>query len=193
MIQLTYGHTNTFLIEGSNGYLLVDTDYAGKLSAFYQAIKQHRIKVKDIAFVMATHYHPDHMGLIGDLMKQGVKLLLFDAQKSAVHFSDVIFDRDGIAADPIDETQATIISCKESRSFLRNIGIAGQIIHTPSHSEDSVSLILDDGRFFVGDLEPFEFIESYTDNDRLRKDWETLLSFNPQKIYYAHRPEREAK
>ena len=191
MIQLTYGHTNTFLIEGSIGYLLVDTDYAGKLSAFYQAIKQHRIKVKDIAFVMATHYHPDHMGLISELMKQGVKLLLIDAQKSAVHFSDVIFDRDGIAADPIDETQATIISCKESRSFLRNIGIAGQIVHTPSHSEDSVSLILDDGRFFVGDLEPFEFIESYTDNDRLRKDWKTLLSFKPHKIHYAHRPERE--
>ncbi|MBR0383621.1 MAG: MBL fold metallo-hydrolase [Eubacteriaceae bacterium] len=191
MIQLTYGHTNTFLIEGSIGFLLVDTDYAGKLSAFYQAIKQHRIKVKDIAFVMATHYHPDHMGLISELMKQGVKLLLIDVQKSAVHFSDVIFDRDGIAADPIDETQATIISCEESRSFLRNIGIAGQIVHTPSHSEDSVSLILDDGRFFVGDLEPFEFIESYTDNDRLRKDWKTLLSFKPQKIHYAHRPERE--
>ena len=191
MIQLTYGHTNTFLIEGSIGFLLVDTDYAGKLSAFYQAIKQHRIKVKDIAFVMATQYHPDHMGLISELMKQGVKLLLIDVQKSAVHFSDVIFDRDGIAADPIDETQATIISCEESRSFLRNIGIAGQIVHTPSHSEDSVSLILDDGRFFVGDLEPFEFIESYTDNDRLRKDWKTLLSFKPQKIHYAHRPERE--
>ena len=193
MIQLTYGHTNTFLIEGSIGYLLVDTDYAGKLSAFYQAIKQHRIKVKDIAFVMATHYHPDHMGLISELMKQGVKLLLIDVQKSAVHFSDVIFDRDGIAADPIDETQATIISCEESRPFLLNIGIAGQIVHTPSHSEDSVSLILDDGHFFVGDLEPFEFIESYTDNDRLRKDWKTLLSFKPHKIHYAHRPEREAK
>ena len=38
MIQLRYGNTNTFLIPGRQGYLLVDTDYAGTLSALYRAI-----------------------------------------------------------------------------------------------------------------------------------------------------------
>ena len=37
---------------------------AGTLNAFYKAIKSKGVRVKDIAFVLATHYHPDHIGLI---------------------------------------------------------------------------------------------------------------------------------
>ena len=75
MIRLRYGNTNTFLIPGSGGYLLLDTGYAGTLPAFYRAIRQAGVRVSDISFVLATHYHPDHMGLIPELMKLGVKLL----------------------------------------------------------------------------------------------------------------------
>ena len=74
MIRLRYGNTNTFLIPCSGGYLLLDTDYAGTLPAFYRAIKQAGVRVSDIAYVLATHYHPDHMGLIPELMRQGVKI-----------------------------------------------------------------------------------------------------------------------
>ena len=33
--KLKYGNTNTFLIRGESGTLLVDTDYAGTLPGFY--------------------------------------------------------------------------------------------------------------------------------------------------------------
>ena len=190
MIRLKYGNTNTFYLPGQTGGLLVDTDYAGTLYAFYKAIKQAGIGIKDIEYVFATHYHPDHMGLIGDLMKQGVKLLLIDVQSSSVHFSDGIFARDKLPFTPIDESMAVVISCKESRIFLSRLGIAGEIIHTPSHSEDSVSLILDDGDCFVGDLEPYEYIEAYEENLPLRNDWKRVLAFHPKRIFYAHAPEK---
>ena len=45
VIKLRYGNTNTFLVRGESGYLLVDTDYAGTLSAFYGAIKKHNINI----------------------------------------------------------------------------------------------------------------------------------------------------
>ena len=77
--RLKYGNTNTFLIRGESGKLLVDTDYAGTLPGFYRAIKEAGIRVSDIDYVLATHYHPDHMGLISELMKQGVRLLLLDS------------------------------------------------------------------------------------------------------------------
>ena len=83
-----------------------------------------------------------------------------------------------------------IISCEKSRDFLQRMGISGQIVHTPSHSEDSVSLVLDHGDCFVGDLEPFEYIELYPENAQLQKDWENLLSFQPERIFSAHRPEK---
>lgn len=189
MIRLKYGNTNTFYIPGRTGGLLVDTDYAGTIYAFFKAIKDNRIAIKDIEYVIATHYHPDHMGLISELMKQGVKLLLMDVQQSFVHFSDRIFEKDKLPYAPIDESSATVISCAESRSFLARMGIAGEIIHTPSHSDDSVSLMLDDGTCFVGDLEPYEYLQAYEENLPLKNDWTRLLAFHPTRILYAHAPE----
>ena len=184
MIQLRYGNTNTFLIPGKAGYLLLDTDYAGTLPAFYRTIKQAEVKVSNISYVLATHYHPDHMGLIPELMKQGVKLLLVDTQKGSVHFSDYIFARDGLPFEPIDETKATVINCTESREFLESVGISGEIISTPSHSPDSISLVLDSGECFVGDLQPREYGDE--ENDAVKEDWTRVMSFQPRRVYYSH-------
>ena len=189
MIRLRYGNTNTFFIRGEKGGLLIDTDYAGTLPAFYKAIKANDSKVGDIGFILATHWHPDHMGLVSELMKQGVRLLLPDVQKEYVHFSDNIFARDGLQYEPVDETLATVISCEDSRKALARMGISGEIIHTPSHSKDSISLILDDGECLVGDIEPYGNIEAYEDKAKLKADWELILSFDPKKVYFAHRPE----
>ena len=190
MEKLKHGNTNMFFIQGNNGSLLFDTDYAGTLPAFYKAIKQKNITIKDIDYVLASHYHPDHVGIVSELMNQGVKLLLMDVQKEFVHYSDNIFARDKITYSPIDERQATVVSCEGSRDFLFNMGIQGEIIHTPSHSYDSISLVLDEGDCFVGDLEPLEYLEAYTENAPLKRDWECILSFHPKRVFYAHIPEK---
>jgi len=187
--RLRYGNTNTFLVHGSRGNLLVDTDMAGTLPMFYKAIKKSGIRMSDITYVVATHYHPDHMGLISELMKQGVQLLLVDVQKPYVHYSDGIFAKDkGLAYEPICEEDATVIMCEESRLFLQSLGVSGEIRSTPSHSEDSVSLFLDEGICFVGDLEPIDYLDGYEHNPQLAADWELILEHEPKKVYYAHSP-----
>ncbi len=185
MIKLKNGNTNTYFING----LLIDTDYAGTLRAFYKEIGKKGIDLKDIRYVLATHYHPDHMGLIGDLTEHGIRLLLPDVQKDYLHASDYIFERDKLPFVPLDVSRAAVVPCGESRAFLAGLGIAGEIIHTPSHSPDSVSLILDDGDCFAGDLEPFEYIEAYGDNKALKDDWDRILSFAPRRVFFAHRRE----
>lgn len=189
--RLKYGNTNTFFIRGTAGNLLVDTDYAGTLPLFYKEIKRQNISLKDITYILATHYHPDHMGLVSELMKQGVKLLLVDVQKEHVGFSDEIFAREPrLGYETINKEEATVISCEESRGFLQELGIDGEIISTPSHSEDSVTFILDDGTCLVGDLEPMEYLGAYEENEKLAKDWERILSFQPKRICYAHANEK---
>ena len=189
--KLRYGNTNTFLVQGENGYLLVDTDYAGTMPAFYRAIKKNNIKVNDILYVLATHYHPDHIGLVSELMEQGVRLLVIDTQCSQIHYSDEIFSRDKrLIYKPIEEKDAIVISCQTSREFLNNIGITGEIISTTSHSEDSISLILDNGICIVGDLEPIDYLDAYEENTNLKTDWELVMSYNPKHIYYAHANEK---
>lgn len=189
--KLKYGNTNTFFIRGKHGGMLIDTDYAGTLPAFYKAIKENNIKINDITYVLATHYHPDHIGLVSKLMKLGVSLLLIDFQRGNIHFANDIFKRDrGLAYEPINEKDAVIISCKESRAFLSAIGIAGEIVSTGSHSADSISVVLDDGCCIVGDLEPMEHLDAYEHNPVLQADWELIMSYKPKTIYYAHANEK---
>jgi glyoxylase-like metal-dependent hydrolase (beta-lactamase superfamily II) len=192
MIKLRYGNTNTFYIAGAKGGLLIDTDYAGTLPQFFKAIKTACIDISDISYMLATHYHPDHIGIVSELQKLGVTLLIVDVQRSSVHFSDEIFSRDKrLNYKPIDENMAKVIRCAESRSFLCSIGISGEIIYTPSHSEDSVSIILDDGNCIVGDLEPVEYLAAYDHNPRLKSDWEQIMSYHPKRILSAQANEKE--
>lgn len=191
MKALTYSPTHTFLLQGSTSGILVDTGYAGTLQAFYKAIKAQEIKVSDITYVMCTHYHPDHCGLVSDLMEQGVGLILIDSQVEHVHFPDPIFAREPhLQYKSIDENKAKVITFEESRSFLESLGISGSIIATPSHSPDSVSVILDDGTAIVGDLEPLPYLDAYSDNVALKSDWDRVLSYEPKRILYAHANEQ---
>ena len=190
ILTLRYGNTYTFLVKGSSGNLLVDTDYAGTMQGFYRALKANGIMLNQINCVMATHYHPDHCGLIGQLQELGVQLLLVDSQVDVVHFPDNIFAREKREYIPVDPAKAIIMAANETRQFLKRLGIEGEIIRTASHSADSVSLILDDGSCFVGDLEPREYIEAYAENERLAEDWKTIMNRNPRIIHYAHAPER---
>lgn len=186
-IKLRYGNTNTYFVRGIGGGLLIDTDYAGTLPYFYKALKKNHISTADITYVLATHYHPDHIGLVSELMKLGIKLLLFDIQYDYVHFADEIFKWERhLRYEPIDENRADIITCKDSRSFLSKLGIEGEIISTPSHSKDSIAVILDSGECMVGDLEPMEYLGAYEENLALQNDWKLIMSYQPKEIHYGH-------
>ena len=186
IIGLRYGNTNTYFCGG----LLIDTDMAGTMNAFRRELKRQGIRPEEIRYVFATHYHPDHMGLIGELMQSGVGLLLPEHQKEYVHFSDGIFRREkNTGFVPVDGSRATVITAAESREFLRSLGIAGQIVPTGSHSPDGAALVLDSGDAFVGDLEPYQFLGGYDDNPSLRDDWALLLSLGVKTVRYGHFPD----
>ncbi|MBR1906938.1 MAG: MBL fold metallo-hydrolase [Clostridiales bacterium] len=189
--KIRYGNTNTFLIRGTKANLLVDTDYAGTLPAFYKAIKELGIKVSDISYVLATHYHPDHIGLVSELTDQGVKLVVMESQTDFIHYSDPIFAREpNLNYKPIDESKALILKFDEAPSFLDSLGINGNIGRTLSHSEDSIYVALEDGTFILGDLEPLEYLEAYKDNQLLKTDWDNILKQDPKLLLYAHANEK---
>ena len=190
--KLKYGNTNTYFIRGAKGSILLDTDYAGTLQMFYKEIKKNGISLKDITYILATHYHPDHMGLVGELVNMGVKFLVMDTQVPNLHFSDDIFSRDKTLrmSPSVPEDKAEVIACKDSRAFLAALGIDGEIVSTPSHSGDSITLVLDSGDCFVGDLEPMEFMDGYEENKALQSDWKKVMSFSPRVIHYGHAPKK---
>lgn len=187
--ELTYGRTKTFLI---NGKLLIDTDWAGTLSAFLNCIKELGISLDGIEYLLVTHYHPDHMGIAADLMARGVKLLVMDVQKNFIHRPDGIFaEEKKTRFTPIPDEQVIYLKCEDSRDFLKKLGIEGKIIATPGHSDDSISLILDEGKAaFIGDIPPLEQIEYYHDTV-LKKSVETILGRGVKTLYHSHWPDEE--
>ena len=172
------------LYPREKGRLLIDTDWTGTLQLFYRKIKE--LNIKNIDYLLITHYHPDHMGIAQDIVdNMSAKLLVVDIQKDYIHFSDKKFEKDNtIKFSPIN-TKPVIISCEESRDFLKEVGIDGEILYTPGHIEDIVSVLLDDGVTFVGDLYDLNSAAAFND-EKINNSWKNLLSHNISKICYGH-------
>ena len=181
-VKLKYGNTNTYFING----LLVDTDMPGTFPLLCREMGKNGLTLADIKYVIATHYHPDHMGIIGELVSRGVKLVIAENQLAYVHSSDAILARDAERFVPTDERNAKIISLDESRAFLAPLGINGVIVPTESHSPDGIALLLDDGHAFVGDLEPASFIEAYGSESPLASDWEKIRKHGISFVHTGH-------
>ena len=194
MVQLLkYGNTNTYYVKGDDVGVLVDTDWAGTLPAFFKEIKRQGISIDSIKYLLITHYHPDHMGIAAELMELGVQLMVIDGQQDYIHFSDSIFAKDKrVSFKPIEQEKALIISCEESRGFLAQLGIQGEIISTPGHSDDSISLLLDEGIAIVGDLYPLGAAPAFQD-EVINNSWNNILSYNVKKIFYGHAKEENVE
>jgi glyoxylase-like metal-dependent hydrolase (beta-lactamase superfamily II) len=184
--ELKYGGTNCYVICGSRGRLLFDTDWAGTYFKFCGALKDAGIALNSLSCLLISHYHPDHMGIAQDISYAGVPLLAADVQKKYLHASDYIFAREKSARfHPIMDSGVLTISCEQSRRFLASMGIDGEVVHTPGHSDDSISLVLDDGSAFVGDLCPLFTVPAYN-SETLERSWNELLSRGITKIFYGH-------
>jgi glyoxylase-like metal-dependent hydrolase (beta-lactamase superfamily II) len=78
-----------------------------------------------------------------------------------------------------------VISPGESRSLLAGIGIPGEILPTPGHSDDSVSLLLDDGSVFTGDLTPYELAWGEA-AELVTSSWQLLKEKGACRVYPGH-------
>ncbi len=181
--ELKYGNTRCFCI---NGTVLVDTDWAGTLPLFYRCAKENGVDLKSVRYLIITHFHPDHMGIAQELADTGIRIVVFDEQRDYVHFSDRIFEKDkAVRFRPVDDSSVLYLTCAESREFLLHNGIAGEVISTIGHSNDSVSVLLDDGIAIVGDLYPLYSVPAYNDSV-LEQSWNAILSRGIKCVHYAH-------
>ncbi len=184
--EIKYGNTKCYVVDNK---FMVDTDWAGTLPALYRCLKDNDIVLNAIKYLIITHFHPDHMGIAQDLAELGIKVLVFDVQKEYIHFADKIFEKDTrLSYKPIEEKNVVFLSCEDSRAFLSENGIEGEVIHTPGHSEDSVSLILDEGIAIVGDLYPLYSVPAYNDSV-LNESWNRILERNLDIVCYGHAKE----
>lgn len=188
IVNVGYRSTNYWVVTVGAARLLVDLGWPGSLGQMLANLKRKDVPLAEIRYALATHYHIDHAGLAQELKLAGVPLLVMDVQQHAIplmkrwtkpqdHYVDITLDG------------SSILTCAESRAALARIGIPGEILPTPGHSDDSVSLLLDDGSAFTGDLTPPAYI-SLEDVAMVDASWRLLRERGATRIYPGHGPVR---
>ena len=184
--ELHYSNTNTYLIEGKKGKLLFDTGWAGTFPAFCGALGKIKIAVRDIDYILVSHYHPDHMGIVQEIADQGAVLLVPDVQQDYLHAADGVFEKEkNRVFIPIRDDKVYRFPIEESADVLSKAGLNGTIIYTPGHSRDSISLYIESGDLFVGDLNPLYELELHK-GTQIEESWEKLLELKPRTVHYGH-------
>lgn len=188
IVDVGYRSTHYWVISAGTSRMLFDLGWPGTMGTMRANLKRMDVPLSEIRYGLASHYHIDHAGLAEELKRAGVPLLVLDVQVDAIpvmkrwtkprdNYVDVVMDTN------------IVLSFAESRALLDRIGIAGEIVHTPGHSDDSVSLLLDDGSVFTGDLTPpGHAVEEYA--ELVAASWRTLRERGATRVYPAHGPVR---
>lgn len=189
IVNVGYRSTNYWVISAGTTRLLVDLGWPGSMGMMRANLKRMDVPLQEIRYALATHYHIDHAGLGQKLKEAGVPLLVLEVQVSAIPLMKRwIKPQDNYVEITLHDN--VTITCAESRSLLEGIGIPGEIIHTPGHSDDSVSLLLDDGSVFTGDLTHPAFI-GVEDPTIVNASWQLLRERGATRVYPGHGPVRQ--
>ncbi len=184
IIKINYKSTNYYFINSNNGLLGFDAGWPGTYGTYRDSLKQKGYRINDIKWIIVSHFHIDHAGLAGILSENGVKLILFENQLNSIKIMEKLMERKKMKYHKINLKKIKLMEIEKSREWLKSIGIKGEIIITDCHSEDSISLILDNGIAFTGDLPPKSFI---MDTDiKCKKNWEILKSKGVKYIKPTH-------
>jgi ribonuclease/clavin/mitogillin len=124
------------------------------------------IKILNVGY-LSTNYYLLDSGRMRLLVDAGVKFILLQEQEFAATVTGNI-----------------LLPVAGSREFLHGLGFAAEFVHTPGHSDDSISLVLDSGEAFVGDL-PLAMPED-ADDVLVRQSRDKLRAMGVRRVYPGH-------
>jgi glyoxylase-like metal-dependent hydrolase (beta-lactamase superfamily II) len=188
VVNVGYRSTNFWVVSAGTSRLLVDLGWPGMFGALAANLKRMGIPMNEVRYGLATHYHIDHAGAAQDLKNEGMRLLVTEEQVSAIpKMKQWTKPRDNYT--DIATFDNVVIKTAESRAFLSKLGIAGEIVHTPGHSDDSITLVLDNGIAFTGDLTTPTMVAD-EDPGVVASSWQKLRDLGVTTVYGGHGPVR---
>ena len=188
IVNVGYRSTNFWVVSGAKSRLLIDLGWPGMFSALTAELQRRDVPLKEISHGVATHYHMDHAGAAQDLKNAGMRLVVADVQeKSIAPMAQHMKPSDRYT--PITSDGNIVVTCEQSRELLNSLGIVGQFVHTPGHSDDSITVLLDSGEVFTGDLTWPTFATEET-MDEVMASWARLRALGATQVYAGHGPVR---
>jgi glyoxylase-like metal-dependent hydrolase (beta-lactamase superfamily II) len=207
IFRIPLGFDNCWVLRG-NGVVVIDAGQPNRLSAFQRGLQRAGVRENEINLILLTHAHWDHMGSAAAIKE-------YTGAPLAVHENEVDWVVSGHAPLPsgltawgkflmrfhhlftplIDvPTTEVEIQLTGAPLPLSEFGVSGSVLHTPGHSPGSVSVVLDTGEAFVGDLAMNRFpltlkpSLSILGDDRrsVNESWRKVLHQGARMIYPAH-------
>lgn len=150
---------------------MIDAGGTNRVPLFKRLLKDIEVDPSTISLIVITHGHPDHVTSAKDFKElTGAKIAMHQLDKQCLEtgkwkethvpkaakgsiwgwfFSKIT--NPFFVNEEIPSREVEVIIGDDGLS-LKDYGISGRIVYTPGHTKGSVSVVLDSGEAFVGDL-----------------------------------------
>lgn len=197
-----------YLIETADALFLVDGGMAGTGRKILKRIAEIGRKPQELLFAVVTHAHADHFGGLEEVQEAtGCAIICHPEHEDTVRSGGnlvspglniwaKIYERIAHFALPkMRLPRLKRVLTVEDGTDLHALGLPGRVLHTPGHSHGDITLVLDDGSAFVGDLvqgrripnvTPPEFSIMAVDEPAMISSWRKLIESGAKRIYPGH-------
>jgi hydroxyacylglutathione hydrolase len=204
-IKLGFDHC--YVVQGE-GTILIDGGSPNEAQRFVKAMATLHINPKNIGLIVITHGHWDHIGSARDIQEiTGAKITMHHREKEWLEkalkplpppvttWGAVFKATMGVFLPLVRFPPAHVdVVLGDDGLSLADHGIPGRILYSPGHSMGSVSVLLDTGDAFVGDLATNEFPLRLSpglpifaeDMQKVKESWRKLLGEGAKTVYPAH-------
>ena len=213
IISVPLGFTDCYLIQEDTGIIMIDGGTSGNINTFKTTLSAHSIQPSDIKLIIVTHGHIDHIGSLNDIKTYtGAQIAAHHNDRQCLEQGEWIDTHKPKGVGRYFQIVATVclpilhilypnatpvevdrVITNEGLS-LSEYGIAGRIVYTPGHTIGSLSVVLESGEAFVGDLAMNKFplrrspgLPTLADDIEIVKtSWRHLIALGVQTVYPGH-------
>ena len=205
--KLSLRMCNCYLLK-RNGLVLIDAGPPNQVNRLRKELQELSINPQDISLMLLTHGHYDHIGSVSEIKAlTGCQVAINHREKDWVEQAlkplppgiglwgallgvpmRIMVPLVKFPGSPVD------VALGDEPFSLEPFGISGKVLHTPGHSSGSMSVLLDTGEAFIGDLAmnslPMRIGPGMPplgdDPNAIKRSWRLLLDNGAKTMYPAH-------
>ena len=206
IFTIRLGFVKSFLIKAENGYVLIDAGYPNKEQKLWDYLKKKKINPEEIKLVIVTHGHIDHFGSLMKIVeKTNAKIIVHENDQEMLKtgksgeiklhtkWGKILVKLMGKRISQISVTPIKPDIVINDNYSLEEHGLQGKILHTPGHTDGSISVVLNSKTAFIGDLTHGFPLRGKTDFpfvaenlEEVYQSWKKLLDEGVEMFYQAH-------